>query len=471
MKLSNDLVSLFVKATKDTTKTSRESTVYGTVVQYGDSKYVQIDGSDQLTPCASVADASVGERVSVLIKDHTATITGNLSSPSAKSSTVQSLDDAIAGNVAYKITANDIEAVHAMIEQLEAITISCKELTADEIYAVLAQIETLKAKYIESEDITTEELKAVVAEIESLHATFGSFDNLTADHLEAVTAEINQLKVYSGDFTYLVAEELKAMNAVIENLDVTNLDAKYANIDFANIGEAAIRKLFADTGLIRDLVVGDTTITGELVGVTIKGDWIEAGTLKADKIVVRGDDGLYYKLNVNPDGTTPEGVTEEELQNGLHGSHIIAQSITATKIAVDDLVAFDATIGGFNITNESIYSEVKSSVDNGTRGIYMDRDGQLAVGDSKNYLKYFRDTDGTYKLAIAAGSIVLAASGKTVEETVQEAVEDIEGANIQIGARNLIRNSRTLIYKDYYFTNNTAIAGRAIAGLAIVGKG
>ena len=467
MKLSNDLVSLFVKATKDTTKTSHESTVYGTVVQYGDSKYVQIDGSDQLTPCASVADASVGERVSVLIKDHSATITGNLSSPSAKSSTVQSLDDAIAGNVAYKITANDIEAVHAMIERLEAITISCEELTAEQIYAVLAEIETLKAKYIESDYITTEELKAVVAEIESLHATFGSFDNLTADHLEAVTAEINQLKVYSGDFTYLVAEELKAMNAVIENLDVTNLDAKYANIDFANIGEAAIENLFAKSGIIEDLVVSEGHITGMLVGVTIKGDLIEGGTIVAESLVVKGEDGLYYKLNV--DGETVE--TKQTEYNSLNGSIITAKSITATKIAVDDLVAFDATIGGFNITSDALYSGVKASADNTTRGIYLDREGQLAVGDSKNYLKYYKDADGSYKLAIAAGSIVLASSGKTVEETVQEAVEDIEGANIQIGGRNLIRNSRTLIFKDYYFTNSIAVAGRAVAGLAIAGKG
>ena len=450
MKLSNDLVSLFVKATKDTTKTSRESTVYGTVVQYGDSKYVQIDGSDQLTPCASVADASVGERVSVLIKDHSATITGNLSSPSAKNSTVQSLDDAIAGNVAYKITANDIEAIHAMIEHLEAILIECEELSAEEITAILAQIETLKAMYIEADYITTEELKAIVAEIESLQATFANITNLSTEHLEALYAEINQLKVYSGDFTYLVAEEFKAMNAVIKNLDVENLEALYATIDFANIGEAAIENLFAKSGIIENLVVSEGHITGMLVGVTIKGDLIEGGTIVADKLVVMGEDGLYYKLNVN--GETVE--TEQTEYNSLNGSIITAQSITATKIAVDDLVAFDATIGGFNITENSLYSGVKASADNTTRGIYLDREGQLAVGDSKNYLKYYKDTDGSYKLAISAGSIVLAASGKTVEETVQEAVEDIEGANIRVGGRNLIRQSAKLTFENYYFSGD-----------------
>lgn len=442
MKLSNDLVSLFVKATKDTTKTSHESTVYGTVVQYGDSKYVQIDGSDQLTPCASVADASVGERVSVLIKNHTATITGNLSSPSAKSSTVQAVDGAVSGNVAYKITATDIEAVNGMFDKLQAILIECDELSAEEIYAVTAQIETLKSKYIEGEYITTTELKAITAEIESLQATFGNFTDLSTEHLSAVTAEISQLKVYSGDFTYLVAEELKAMHAVIDDLDVENLDAKYANIDFANIGEAAIRKLFSDYGLIKDLVVGDGTITGELVGVTIKGDLIEGNTIKADKLVVKGSDGLYYKLNFEG-GTFAGG--EEVPTDSLHGSVITAKSITAEKVSVKDLVAFGATIGGFNITTDAIYSGVKQTVNNSTRGIYMDRDGQFAVGDANNFLKYYRDETGLYKLTVAAGSIVLGTSGKTVEEALDEV------ANMEIGSRNLIRNSKVLMFDQYKF--------------------
>ena len=283
---------------------------------------------------------------------------------------------------------------------------------------------------------------AITAEIESLEATFGKFTDLSAEHLEAATAEIGQLKVYSGDFTYLMAEEFKAINAVIKDLNVDNLDAKYANIDFANINEAAIRKIFSDSGLIKDLVVGDSTITGELVGVTIKGDLIEGNTVKADKLVVKGSDGIYYKLNIEG-GTFTGG--EEVPTDSLHGSVITAKSITAEKVSVKDLVAFGATIGGFNITSNSIYSGVKESVTNSTRGVYMDRDGQFAVGDSANYLKYYRDTDGVYKLAIAAGSIILGASGKTVEEALDDA------ANLEIGGRNLIRNSKVLVFDTYGF--------------------
>ena len=104
-------------------------------------------------------------------------------------------------------------------------------------------------------------------------------------------------------------EELDATNAKIRNLETKKLDAedaalKYANIDFSNIGKAAIEYFYATSGLIKNVVVGDQTITGELVGVTIKGDLIEGNTIVADKLVIKGEDGLYYKLNT--DGMTTE---------------------------------------------------------------------------------------------------------------------------------------------------------------------
>ena len=104
----------------------------------------------------------------------------------------------------------------------------------------------------------------------------------------------------------------------------------------------------------------------------------------------------------------------------MHGSVIVAKSITAEKVQVDDLVAFGATIGGFKIGTNSLYSGVKASVDNTTRGIYMDDTGQMAFGDTNNYVKFFKDTDGSYKLAIAAEYLTIGPGGKSVEDTINE---------------------------------------------------
>ena len=88
MVLSEELVANFVKSTNDKKTTSSEATVYGTVRIEVDKKYVQIDGSSIKTPVNTTSDITDGDRVIVLIKNHEATIIGNVSSPSAKNSSV-----------------------------------------------------------------------------------------------------------------------------------------------------------------------------------------------------------------------------------------------------------------------------------------------------------------------------------------------------------------------------------------------
>lgn len=326
-------------------------------------------------------------------------------------------------NISGELQANSakigtLEATEADFRTLESDYADFKNATIDELEATNASVKNLDAEFV----TVSGELQAQSAKIDNLDTTYARIDVL-----DAVAANIHILESDYADFKNVTADNLEATNATIKNLN-----SSYANIDFSNIGEAAVEKLFSESGLIKDLIMSDGTVTGELVGVTIKGDLIEANTLKADKLVVKGKDGLYYKLNIDGGALTSEDVTEEELQNGLSGSIIIAKSITAEKVAVDDLVAFNATIGGFNISTNAIYSGVKSSVDNTTKGIYLDNDGQIAFGDDSNYIKYYKDIDGTYKLAISARSISLSSSNKTIEEIAAEAeaasktVEDLE---------------------------------------------
>ena len=448
MALSNDLARQFAKVTNTKERPKSESTVYGTAVSYDGAMYVRVDGSDLLTPVESTVSMKPGERVTVLIKNHSAIVTGNMSDPSASSIVVGGVSnkvDSVAGKVsnfetimADEITVDDLTAITATIGNLKAITAEIGSLEA-----INAAIENLEAKYADIEYVNADTIKALNAEIENLEVMFADIEDLDVSQLEAVSAYIGQLKGYNAEFTYVSAENLKAVKAEVKELDVEKLDAKeadikYANINFANIGEAAIEKLFADSGIIKDLVMSDGHVTGQLVGVTIIGDIIEGGTVKADKLVVLGEDGLYYKLNVNA-----ETVSGEQTEyNSLSGTIITAKSITAEKVAVDDLVAFDATIGGFKITNKSIYSGIKKSADNTTRGVYLDKEGQVAFGDSDNYLRYFRDQNGNYKLEISAESIILGNTKKSIEETLND---------IEVGVVNLIRNSTNMIFSDYYF--------------------
>ena len=435
MALSNEIVSQFAKLTNGNKETEKEDILYGTVVISDGKKYVRLDGSNMDTPISSTTNIKANDRVMVTIKDHAAIVTGNITSPSSNQDSVDDLNDKtdnISNQVtkfgiivSYKISTDDITALNATFEAMKAISGKFSELDA-----VTAEIETLQAKIASVEYLDANDISAINAEIENIQANFGSFTGVTTEDLNAFNAEITNLTARVGNFTYVSTEVLNAMKATIRDLDTKKLsaeqaDLKYANIDFSNIGEAAIEKVFADSGIIKDLVVSGGKITGELVGVTIKGDLIEGNTIKADKLVVKGSDGIYYKLNFEG-GTFSEG--EEVPTDGLHGSVIVANSITAEKIRVDDLVAFGATIGGFHITNDSLYSGVKSTVDNTTRGIYLDNNGQIAFGDSNSYIKYYQDQNGDYKLEISAGSILIGSSGKNVETIVDDAQSTADAA-------------------------------------------
>ena len=448
MSLSSDLISQFVKITKDEKPANTETTVYGKTVEYNGKMYVKLDGSELLTPVSTTADVKSDERVTVMIKNHTATVTGNLSSPAARTDDVKELTGAVNEVeilMAYKVTTEDLEAINATIKQLRAIAIR-----VDKLEAVEAEIETLEARFAELEYVSAEEVEALYADIETLEATFGEFTDISTEDMQAINAEIGNLRGYTADFTYVSADMLAAFKANIEKLDVEKLsanqaDLRYANIDFSNIGEAAMMTFYAESGLIRDVVVDNGNITGHLVGVTISGDLIEGNTIKADKLVIKNDkDGLYYKLNIEGGAIASAEVTEQDLQNGLSGSVIIANSITAEKISVSDLVAFDATIGGFNISKDSIYSGAKSSAVNSTRGIYLDKEGQLSVGDETNFIKYYKDDEGRFKLEISADSVLIGANRRTVEDLVEESIGDkLDDAlgDLSVGGRNLIRKS------------------------------
>lgn len=431
MALSNDLISQFAKITKDDKKTNSEQTVYGTVVDYNGEKYLKIDGSDLLTPISSTTRANNDERVTAMIKNHTVTVTGNLTSPAARSDDVDTIGTKITEfevAIGDKVDTKELNAQTARIDELYATDVTIKNsLTANaaDIKDLQADNATIKGTLTaNSADITNlkAENASITGRVTANEANIGTLQTNTANitsKLTAAEADIGELEADNAT----IHGTLDAHKGYIDDLEATKLsaesaDIKYANIDFSNIGKAAMEYFYANSGLIKNVVVGDQTITGNLVGVTISGDLIEGNTIVAEKLVIKGDDGLYYKLNT--DGVTTE--TEQTDYNSINGSVIRAKTITATQISVSDLVAFGATIGGFNITDSSLYSGVKESVDNTTRGIYMDKTGQIAIGDANNYIKFYKDTDGTYKLAVSADTVRFSSSGKTVEQAVNDAI-------------------------------------------------
>lgn len=536
MALSHEIISQFAKIVNSDKKQNTESTVYGTVMTDSNgNKYVRLDGSDQLTPLAdenqpavdtTTANANDGDRVSVLIKNHTATVTGNMSSPAVRDDDFKDLGEQVSKIQKFDILiAEKVQATEGYIQELRTDKLSVGDFEAakGEINELIAEKATIND--LETANGKIENLESTKIDTEVANAKYATFENLNATN-----AEVNSLKANYGEFEELTTEKLEAHDA-----EFTNMNTKYASIDFSNIGEAAMKKFYADSGLIKDVTISEGNITGHLVGVKISGDLIEANTLVAKSLILQGEDGLWYELNTTAvkNGTyednyvrtedsidavectviedrvtstgeqvysyiDAEGVekycciidteivdpetSESSIEqvyyavdciadgievkqtdyNSLNGSIITAKSITATQIRVDDLSAFKADIGGFKLTEKSIYSNGKGGVDSNNSGVYLDSEGQIAFGDEHNFFRYYKDENGSFKLDIKAERIVFGAGKKF---TLDSAGITVEGKRDDTNAdiKTTVSNNGMKIYgndKEMLKANDEGVVAR-----------
>lgn len=518
MALSHEVVSQFAKLVDNQPKKDEGVTVKGTYKMIGDIEYVQLDGSDVLTPVESTVEAKTGERVQVLIKDHFATVTGNISSPAARSKDVKDLADTVdeQGNTIQQMDNTIIQQGNSIIQMNTSInqhetTINQHETKinqqGDQIVSinntVIAQGNSIEANHnaIIAQGNEIDSMNNTITShgnsITSMNNTLQQHDNRITQNSNTITQQGNtitqqgnkiteidntvqtqgntivaqgntidahgtQLTTHNSQITILnsgfVIQDgvLTGLStAVINALKSSTLDTGYAKIDFANIQMAAVQKLFTESGIINNLTVESGAITGELVGVTLKGDLIEAGTLVADKLVVLGNDGLYYKLNLQ--GSSIE--SEQTEYNSLNGSVITAKSITASKINVTDLVAFGATIGGFDISETSINTHLKDNIDSSANGLYLGSDGQMAIGNDVNHIKYYKDENNNYILDVRLNKLYLGTSQQTADQQFQGMVE-ISANNLTSifktsGGSNLLRNSVGYAGTDFWLTAGT----------------
>lgn len=121
MTLPKVLIDQFAKITNDDRQTPQNATLYGTIKVNGDKNYVQLDGSDLLTPCSSSVNVKDGERVMVVVGGHEAVVTGNMSSPAARLGDVDDAKKEIGDTVDQSLDAYDVKL--AQMNELAANTL------------------------------------------------------------------------------------------------------------------------------------------------------------------------------------------------------------------------------------------------------------------------------------------------------------------------------------------------------------
>lgn len=256
-----------------------------------------------------------------------------------------------------KLTANE-----AFIEELQA-----KTITAEAIKAATAEIGYL----------TAEEADIQYAKIDLANIKDGCITNAKIQNATIAFEKVG--KSFIGDLTANAAfiESLRAHVASFGYLDADKADLKYAditfgNIDTANINVAEVAKLFTKVGLIDRATISEGHITGFLDAVEVNANRITAGTLIADRILLKGSrNGLLYQLN-NLGELTSQNLNTLDgtvlTKRTISADRLIAKSITANEIDVTNLFAQNITASG-TITGATLYGAY-AEVTNGRVGIF-----------------------------------------------------------------------------------------------------
>ena len=253
-----------------------------------------------------------------------------------------------------------------------------KDLTADKAY-----IENLKSSIADFGYLTAKEADIKYATIDSLKVVDGKIDNL-----QTIAITTNNLSAKVADLGYLKAD---------------TADLKYANIELSNIDVANVGTFFANVGLIDRATIVDGHVTGFLDSVEVNANKITAGTLVADRILLKGsENGLLYALNNlgKLTSTTVDTLDGYVLTDRtINADKIVASSITTNELDVDSIFADSAVVERIfaqDITATGIITG--ATLKGATAEIDAGKIGPLSISSDDGNLRF--DLSDSYYLRI-----------------------------------------------------------------------
>lgn len=200
-------------------------------------------------------------------------------------------------------------------------------------------------------------LTADFAKITELDAKYATIENLSATNATITELNANVANIEKAYIKKIDADEIYAKTA-----DVDTLLAGYVKSDVASIGT-----LFYKVGLIDRSTTVEGHITGFLDAVEINANSITAGTLVADRILLKAPEGssqkgLLYAINKfgNIESTSVDTIDGNILTDRtITADKLIANSITANELDVDKIFGSEAVLN--KIVSQQIFSDAVSS--------------------------------------------------------------------------------------------------------------
>ena len=299
-------------------------------------------------------------------------------------SQVVGVDDLLLGDLKditadYIYVRKELGAVYAAIGVGDFTTVNTNNLTVNTradislLYATELHADNTYGDYAKYRVVEADNISALAAKIDELQAS-----NITVEYLQANYAQIDLANVKTQSVANLFVEVGLLESATIVNGHITGyLDSVSINANTIKAGTLSVDRLVLN-GTEESLIfalnnIGELTSThcdtldgGLLTKRTVTADHIVAGTITANEIAAGA---------ITADKITANAITANKIAAGaITADKIAARAITADKISVNSLEAIVAKIGGFTI-GASYLANNTTTLGTTANSVYLGIDG------------------------------------------------------------------------------------------------
>lgn len=270
MALSSELVSQFTKVTNDSNRDTGKTALRGTITKYDEALFVQLDGSNEITPISRTVEVAEGDRVEVAIENHAATVTGNLTDPS--------VGIVRAGNLESRITQTASEIRLEVADEVERLNTRIS-LTENEIkLEVNNEIQQLNSTITQTASEINMTISNNQEEFSTFKQTIEGFSFMgTGGTVKISGGDIN----LTGSITW--SDFGSELTTDIESIEDTANSASDAASNAATAAEDASETANDARSLARSIANGKY-----LDGTFIDGKSIKSPSIEGNEIKVHG---------------------------------------------------------------------------------------------------------------------------------------------------------------------------------------
>lgn len=267
-------------------------------------------------------------------------------------------------------------------------------------------------------------------------------------------------------------------------------------------GDYMVQQFSAQSVTGRRLIQWVGQIAGRFCRATPDGNVEFAWYTAANKAITPDGDNFYYQNGLTYEDYSVAKIEKVQLKLTADDNGVVWPDVSGKKntyVITGNYLLTTSSTENLQPIAETLYEQLKGITYTPCKvtlpansGIRAGHTVQVTDRNGKTFTSYImtRTRTGQRETVESTGSqrrdsttAVNEESYKAMSGQLLEIKKDVEGlvvtaskiTSIEVGGRNLIRNSINLLYKDYYFVESgdtsTAIAGKAVAGLAIVGKG